>query len=91
MYMLWIKDGPASRYSQQFPAHARKTDKWWAVLVPNANGGVEKFPTVDAAAHLGMYMLRDYLDFAVTPWRHDMAYHDAAPANAIEWQRPAVA
>lgn len=84
MYMLWIKDGPSSPYGRRFPGQALDRDKWFSVLVPNANGGVQRYQSVRAAVAEGQFMMRDYLDFAVTPYRHDMAYRTERPTDAIE-------
>lgn len=85
-YALWIKDGPSSPRSTRHPSCAPTADKWSTVLDGHANGGVTRYATVaDAERDAATMVPSDYIDFAVTPWRHDMAYHDDRPADAIRF------
>lgn len=82
--MLWIKDGPSSPRSKRYPDHAPREDYWWAALDGHANGGVTKYATVaDAVRDARQMVPSTHLDFAITPLRHDMAYHPERPADAI--------
>lgn len=89
MFMLWIKDGPTSAHNQRHPRHASARDHWLTVLHPNANGGIVEYPTMEAAANDGIAMMGSYLDFAVTPFRHDMSQHFERPVDAVGLPRAA--